>query len=774
MRKLLSLGIVVVFIFVSCGGSSQERGSRFKKEGDELYLEKKYSQAIDKFKKAIELSPNDAKLLKKIGDAYLHLADRQSALEAYEGALLLNPYGKKILLCIGKIHLMQLDIKSAVKVWEQLKLRPHQDSNVYIFHGDLLVLKHDLYSAEKAFRKALSIDANNLKGLIKLSICLLVQGKNEDASEIYDQLEALRPKDTSILVQMANYQKLRRDYQRAEELYLQAMEIDPENPYHRLALAEFYYDMEEYSMAISTLEEMEGRGVILPSYKILQVESLLNLGDLMEAKSCLEELSKIQPNDIEVEFLKGKYNLMASNPAIAISNFLFVLNKEPNMVQAHYLLGLAYFAAGHNRSGHQSLTRALSINNMYTDAELVLADFYYKQFKYDLALEHISRIVEREPENYRAQIIMGNILLAQEKTDSAIICFYKAHMIQPEEVSPIYFTAIASEKSGSGEKAMNLYKSIMEKKPNLIDVSTRYVELLIKSGKAEKAKKLLMVWLKEGTDDSVFINYLLGKVCLALGDLESAKSYFEASVAENHVNSVAYIELAKVYKNENDIDKYINAMQSAIRDNNQLTSAYVELASYYLNIGNAQKAIQTLREGIITNPDDPLLKNNLAVLYLNEDENINKAFELAQSAYQELSNKPSVNDTLGWAYYKKGLYRQAEWYIKEAIRLGNLEAEWTKNGNVRNLDTSVADEHEGEEVHKPKIMVEEKKAKNLAIVQYHLGMVLKDKGDDVGAKTSLEKALKVGLEGEFRRDAERILGIVGKDKEDVENLMNEL
>ena len=51
--------------------------------------------------------------------------------------------------------------------------------------------------------------------------------------------------------------------------------------------------------------------------------------------------------------------------------------------------------------------------------------------------------------------------------------------------------------------------------------------------------------------------------------------------------------------------------------------------------------------------------NNLAWLYLESNRNLDQALQLAQTAKAALPDEPNVNDTLGWAYYKKALYPQA-------------------------------------------------------------------------------------------------------------------
>jgi tetratricopeptide (TPR) repeat protein len=54
-------------------------------------------------------------------------------------------------------------------------------------------------------------------------------------------------------------------------------------------------------------------------------------------------------------------------------------------------------------------------------------------------------------------------------------------------------------------------------------------------------------------------------------------------------------------------------------------------------------------------PDAPIAANNLAMIYADAGENLDRALQLATTAKQALPDNAEVDDTLGWVYYRKNL-----------------------------------------------------------------------------------------------------------------------
>ena len=96
---------------------------------------------------------------------------------------------------------------------------------------------------------------------------------------------------------------------------------------------------------------------------------------------------------------------------------------------------------------------------------------------------------------------------------------------------------------------------------------------------------------------------------------------------------------------------------------------------------------------------------------------MDEALKLAQVAKAKLPDDPGVMDTLGWIYYKKGLYGNAVQELSDSL-------------------DALPDN---------------------ATVNYHLGAALFKKGDTAQAKSVLEKALSLDENFDGADDARRML-----------------
>jgi Flp pilus assembly protein TadD len=101
-----------------------------------------------------------------------------------------------------------------------------------------------------------------------------------------------------------------------------------------------------------------------------------------------------------------------------------------------------------------------------------------------------------------------------------------------------------------------------------------------------------------------------------------------------------------------------------------------------------QEAKQRYQQVLTIDSRAPVAANNLAMIYLNAGENVDLALQLAQVAKSQLPDNAEVNDTLGWAYYRKGLPSLAIAPLRASVAkepnrpdlLAHLGLAYAKNG----------------------------------------------------------------------------------------------
>lgn len=94
---------------------------------------------------------------------------------------------------------------------------------------------------------------------------------------------------------------------------------------------------------------------------------------------------------------------------------------------------------------------------------------------------------------------------------------------------------------------------------------------------------------------------------------------------------------------------------------------YQRALIYTDKLRQTAKAIADLRHFVALNPEDPTGLNALGYTLLGaHPSDYEEAFQLIQTAYRQNDKSPQINDSLGWAYHKKGDNQKALPYLEFA------------------------------------------------------------------------------------------------------------
>jgi tetratricopeptide (TPR) repeat protein len=209
-------------------------------------------------------------------------------------------------------------------------------------------------------------------------------------------------------------------------------------------------------------------------------------------------------------------------------------------------------------------------------------------------------------------------------------------------------------------------------------------------------------------NNSGFYDLLGTELFDAKKDLPGAEAALRKSVDLDKNNNDALEKLGKVQAAKGSVDQALALYQQGIKANPGNVRFFILSGEMYESKHDWDHAKAMYQQALAVQPDQPLASNNLAYLLLQQGGNVDVALAMAQTARRGMPDLASAADTLGWAYYQKGIYQSAIPQFQEALRLAEKHGE---------PDDST--------------------------VHYHLGLAYQKANHSTQARQQLEKAVKL-------------------------------
>ncbi|MBI1824366.1 MAG: tetratricopeptide repeat protein [Nitrospirae bacterium] len=383
------------------------------------------------------------------------LPDRVAEPDAYYHYILGNLYELE-----NNVPKAYFEYKSA------LILDPRSVTLMYEI-ATLAVREGDLKSAEEYVQSLLEVDPDHAEALGLLGDIYANQGKNAQAIAVYQKLFILNPDFNEAYVEVASLYLKEKKFSEAEKTILQLIQRKPKLPVGYYYLGRLYFDEQKYKesaekykealrlesgyepawMGLGLIYETEGNLAKAlqnyqkfleiagpnhrePRYRIIQI--LFQQRAFVEAKKELEELLKLDPNDIEGNFKLALLYAEQKNYARAIHLLITAIQRRGNDPKLVDYLGSLYEANNENEKAIKAYQAVIEIDKTFTDSYIHLASLYLKVKKIDLALKTMEEARESNPQ--KEDILLsgkGWIYFQAERYDESVAAFNRAIKISP-------------------------------------------------------------------------------------------------------------------------------------------------------------------------------------------------------------------------------------------------------------------------------------------------------------------------------------------------------
>ena len=299
-----------------------------------------------------------------------------------------------------------------------------------------------------------------------------------------------------------------------------------------------------------------------------------------------------------------------------MSGALVSCRRAPSLrKQEYFQSGARYFEKGKYREAILQFQNALQVDPGYLDAHYQLARCYLRIGNPSRAYNHLVRTVERQPDNWGAQIDLGKLLLAEHKYKQAQEKAQRILSGQPNNVDAHALLATAQAAMGDQEGSLREMQKAIQIAPNRWQ---SYLELALLQVNVKQASAA-----EENYKKAISLDPHAAGPVLALGEFYVAQHRFNE--AEQQLRRATQVEpknpqpfamLARLYLTLGQKDKAEAALKEGKQVSKDNAEGYRMLGDYYLGIGEEEEALGEYASLLREHPQDLRVKKNYVQLLI--------------------------------------------------------------------------------------------------------------------------------------------------------------
>ncbi len=467
---------------------------------------------------------------------------------------------------------------------------------------------------------------------------------------------------------------------KAEEAYLEALKIEPDNAEYNNNLGNVYYASVGYERSIEFYEKAIGLDPSMAVYHANLGGSYKALGNWKKAEEAYLEALRIEPDSAGYNNSLGNVYYASGDYIKAAELYKKAAELEPNVALYHSNLIKAYIESGNEKEADISYRKAINIdvNNPVYQNALGLALLLSED--YDRALGPCRNAAKLDPTVAIYHASLGGSYRALRNWEKAEEAFLKALKIEPgnagynNSLGNIYY------ESGNYERSIEFYQKAIELDSSVAVYHANLGGSYKALGNLKKAEEAFLNALKIEPDNAVYNNNL-GNAYYGSGNYAKSIEFYEkaieldSSVAVYHSNlGVSYKELGNLKKAE---EAFLNALK--IEPDNVVYNN--DLGNVYYGSGDFEKSIELYKKAIKLDDKVAVYHSNLGSSYraLEKWKEAEKAYKKAIEI--EPDNARHNND-LGNVYYESNRHNKSVEFYKRAIKLNPSVAVYHSNLGV--------------------------------------------------------------------------------------------
>jgi tetratricopeptide (TPR) repeat protein len=535
------------------------------------------NQAIEEYKKALEIDPGNSLIYSEIAESYLRNRRVRDAVDAAQKAIQLdanNIEAHKLLSTVyvqvlgnaNQQPISQETIDNAIHEFEEIVRLDPTESQAYLMLGRLYQIKNEPQKAAEIYDKFLGLEPGSEEGISALARLQIDNGNNEEAVRLLEKFLESNPDSADVLETLGQAHLNLEHFDKAVEAYRKVLATDPDNVDLKKALAQSLFLSDQLDDAAQIYQDL------------LRLDSndgtaLLRLGQIFrrqrklgQAHVYMQKAVQAFPDSIDVQFnmmlLERDEGLLEE--AIQRLSDILKGTAKPNgrysesekQTRALFLThqGQLNFTIGRWDDAVTAFSELKAVNPDDGRADEMIVETYRGSKNLDKALEYCEQALKQSPENRQLQVLHADIIAEKGRVNEGIQALQKLTKGDDKDLDVLSRMANIYQKAKQYNQAENVVHTAVQRFPNDEQAYFLQGSIYEKQKKYADAEQAFRKALEIKMDDPAILNYLGYMLANRGVKLEEAVELTQKAVDQEPINGAYLDSLGWAYYRLNKLD----------------------------------------------------------------------------------------------------------------------------------------------------------------------------------------------------------------------------
>ncbi len=500
---------------------------------------------------------------------------------------------------------------------------------------------------------------------VALGSIALRAGDLKSAESAFKRAQTLNPKSSAAWSALGTLYLVQTNLVQAESAFKTAADLAPARSHEKLEYAAFKAKTGDPAAAQRMLEEMVQK---TPDY----IPAWMELAQLAasekkydDSADFLNKLLARDPDNFEALLSSAQVKLTQGQTTEATAILERLVKIYPQATRAHYQLAVAYLSGNEIEKAAASLKKSVALDANFPEAVLLLAELEIKTGAIDPAIVSLKQLLHEHPQIVQAQLLLADAYRARGNFEDALAIYRQIQTSNPKSFQiPLAMGMIFLQQKDNGE-AKKAFTKALELAPDNMMALEQLVNLDL--SKKHYAEALQQVQPQLEKNPKLAMPHILqAQIFMSQEDTNRAEAALLKAVELQPEIETSHMLLARLYLDSKQNKKALAELQiAAIKNTNDVTPLLM-IGMIHNDDKDYNAARDAYEKLLVMDPKYSPALNNLAYLYSEYLDDLDRAYELAQRARDLLPDDPSTADTLGWILCKRGQYPSALSLLQDA------------------------------------------------------------------------------------------------------------